>query len=313
MARAYGSRAQMALAFESTYGTAPASGYTFAPFASMTLSSEQPLIDSELLGYGRDPLAPVRDAVTTDGDVVIPLDAHATGFWLKALFGAPVTTGAGPYAHEFRSGGLTLPSLAIEKQMPEIPRFEMFTGVRAGTFRIEATRRGLLQATVGLVGQGEAAAGTTAAGTPAAVTLARFGHFNASIERDAAPLANIVSAEFTYSNGLEPVETIRSDGRIDGVDPTIASLRGTIRARFADTTLIAQAQAGGTCELEFAWTVSAGLSLVWTAHAVSLPVPRRTIPGPGGIEATFDWQASLAASPARMCTVVLTNSVASYA
>ena len=104
MARAQGARAQMALAFETVYGTAPASGYTRVPFASTTLGSEQPLITSELLGYGRDPLAPIKDAVTADGDVVVPIDAEAFGFWLKAAFGEPTTSGTGPWTHEFRSG-----------------------------------------------------------------------------------------------------------------------------------------------------------------------------------------------------------------
>ena len=60
------------------------------------------LLNSELLGYGRDPLAPIKDAVTADGDVVVPLDAEAFGFWLKAAFGQSVTTGTGPWTHEFR-------------------------------------------------------------------------------------------------------------------------------------------------------------------------------------------------------------------
>jgi len=105
MARAQGARAQMALAFENTYGTPLTSGFTRIPFASTSLGAEQPLLGSELLGYGRDPLAPIKDAVTADGDVVIPLDASSIGFWLKAAFGAPVTTGVdAPYNHEFRSG-----------------------------------------------------------------------------------------------------------------------------------------------------------------------------------------------------------------
>ena len=57
--------------------------------------SEQPLLNSELFGYGRDPLAPIKDAVTADGDVVVPIDAEAFGFWLKAAFGEPSTTGTG--------------------------------------------------------------------------------------------------------------------------------------------------------------------------------------------------------------------------
>ncbi|MDP5309112.1 phage tail tube protein [Paracoccus sp. 2205BS29-5] len=86
MARAHGARAQMALAFESVYGTAPATGYRTVPFASTTLGSEQPLISSELLGQGRDPLAPIKDAVTADGDVVVPIDVENLGLWLKAAF-----------------------------------------------------------------------------------------------------------------------------------------------------------------------------------------------------------------------------------
>ena len=50
MARAQGARALMALAFETTYGTPPASGFTRMPFASATLGAEQPLLNSELLG-----------------------------------------------------------------------------------------------------------------------------------------------------------------------------------------------------------------------------------------------------------------------
>ena len=128
MARAQGARAQMALAFETTYGTPPVGGFTKMPFASTSLGSEQPLLNSELLGYGRDPLPPIKDAVTADGNVVVPIDAQAFGFWLKAAFGDPITSGVGPYAHEFRSGGWTLPSLSIETGMPEIPRFAMYSG-----------------------------------------------------------------------------------------------------------------------------------------------------------------------------------------
>lgn len=80
MARAQGARAQMALAFETVYGTPPAGGFTKMPFASTTLGAEQPLLNSELLGYVRDPLVPIKDAVTADGDVVAPIDRETFGF-----------------------------------------------------------------------------------------------------------------------------------------------------------------------------------------------------------------------------------------
>ncbi|XAI95606.1 hypothetical protein [Nostoc phage Nsp-JY21] len=312
MARAQGSRALMALAFESTYGTPPASGFIQMPFATSGLGSEQPLIENELLGYGRDPLAPIKDAITSDGDVVLPVDVVGFGHWLKALFGAPVTTGTTPKVHTFASGGYALPSMSIEVGHPEVPRFDMYSGVVANSLRIEATRRGQLQATINLVAQGSTPFGTTQAGTPAAIALTRFGHFNCAITRDGAPIGNIMSADFTYSNNLDRVETLRADGKIEGADPTIASLTGTIRARFSDTVLIDQAVSGGACELAFTWSLGANASLSFTAHSVFLPVPRRPVTGAAGIEVSFDFQAARAASPARMCTAILTNTVASY-
>ncbi len=92
------------------------------PFASTSLAAKQPLLNSNPLGYGRNPLAPSKDAVTADGDIVLPLDAEAFGFWLKAAFGAPTTAGAeAPYSHELQSGSWTLPSMSIETGMPEVP------------------------------------------------------------------------------------------------------------------------------------------------------------------------------------------------
>jgi hypothetical protein len=92
----------------------------------------------------------------------------------------------------------------------------------------------------------------------------------------------------------------------------MSSLTGRMEVRFADTALITQAIDGTPCELVFAWSLGASASFTFTAHAVYLPRPRIEIPGPQGIQATFEWQAAKAASPARLCTAVLVNTVASY-
>lgn len=312
MARARGSNAALAAVFESVYGTAPASGYKKLPFASTTLGEEQPLLENELLGFGRDPLAPVKDAITADGNVVIPMDLEALGFWLKATFGAPNTTGTGPYTHVYRSGGSSLPSLSIEKQLPDVPLYEMFSGCMVNTLSWTMQRSGLLTATVGLVAQGKDDATSTAAGTPTEYTLDRFGHFHGAITRDGAALGNIVSAEINFSNNLDRIETIRSDGKIDGADPGMCSLSGRITARFAATTLIDQASAGDPCELEFTHTITANEKFTFTAHAVYLPKPRIPVDGPQGVQVTYEFQGAKAASPAYLCTAELINSVASY-
>ena len=312
MARAQGARAQMALAFETTYGTPPVGGFTKMPFASTSLGAEQPLLNSELLGYGRDPLAPIKDAVTADGDVVVPLDAEAFGFWLKAAFGDPITTGTGPWTHEFQSGAWTLPSMSIETGMPEVPRFALYSGCVLDQINWQMQRSGLLTATARLVAQGETVGTTTGAGTPTALELQRFGHFNGAITRNGTALGNVVSADITYANNLDRIETIRSDGRIDGADPSIAALTGSIEVRFADQTLVTQAINGDPCELEFAYVLPSGESCTFTVHAVYLPRPRSEISGPQGVQATFDWQAAKDAVTGRMCTVTLINNVETY-
>jgi hypothetical protein len=317
MARAQGARALMALAFETTYGTPPASGYTRMPFASTSLGAEQPLLNSELLGYGRDPLAPLKDAVTADGDVVVPLDAAGFGFWLKAAFGAPTTTGTGPWTHEFQSGSWTLPSMSIETGMPEVPRYAMYSGCVLDQITWQMQRSGLLTATARLVAQGETVGTTTSAfGAPAspptALELKRFGHFNGQVTRNGTALGNVVSADITYANNLDRIETIRSDGRIDGADPSIAALTGRIEVRFADQTLVTQAAGGEACEMEFAYVLPSGESLRLTVHAVYLPRPRIEISGPQGVQATFDWQAARDSVVGRMCTATLINDIEVY-
>ncbi|MEI4485598.1 phage tail tube protein [Frigidibacter sp. MR17.14] len=312
MARAQGARAQLALAFETTYGTPPASGFTRMPFASAGLSSEQPLLANELLGYGRDPLAPQRDVITAGGEVRVPIDLEAFALWLKATLGVPVTTGAGPYTHTFTSGAWTLPSMSIEIGMPEVPYYGMHTGCMVDRLTWSMARSGLLTAGVTIVSQGEDVATASAAGTLADIDLQRFGHFAGSVKRNGAQIGNIVGAEITYANNLDRVETIRADGKIDGADPTMAALSGNITVRFADTLLVDQATSGASCDLEFGYDLGAGKRLTFSLPNVFLPRPRLEVPGPQGVQATFAWQAAQGDGQP-MLTVVLENDVESYA
>ena len=90
MSRAYGWNARMLLGFETIYGTPPNAGaFHVIPFVSSDLDSAQGLIESNVLGLGRDPTAPFQDVINVDGDVVVPIDLRNIGLWLKAMFGAP--------------------------------------------------------------------------------------------------------------------------------------------------------------------------------------------------------------------------------
>ena len=140
MGRARGANAKLAGAFESVYGTTPASGTYFGlPFVSSNLGAEQPLLESDLLGNGRESYDPTYDVVTNDGDVVVPVDVRYFGYWLKLLLGAPATSGGDPdpSVHVFTSGAASTPSMAIETQFPDRPSYATSYGLKANQLRIQ--------------------------------------------------------------------------------------------------------------------------------------------------------------------------------
>ncbi|OHC75189.1 MAG: hypothetical protein A3G18_09765 [Rhodospirillales bacterium RIFCSPLOWO2_12_FULL_58_28] len=314
MSRAYGANALLLAAFETVYGVSPATGFVRFPFVSSSLGSEQGLIDSDILGQGRDPAAPSRDVIKVEGDIVAPVDLRYFGHWLKALLGAPTTTGVmpGPFIHEFGSGAMTLPSMSVEVGMPEVPAFFLIGGVRVNSMQLNFQRSGHANATFNAIGQGEARNAASQGGIPGGMDLKRFGQFQGQVKLDGSALANLTGANLTYSNNLERIETIRSDGRIDGADPTIAALTGAIEVRFADTALLDTATSGDPVTLEFAYVISADEKLVIGAYEVYLPKPKRAISGPGGVQAGFDWRAANNTVAGRMMTVTLTNDVEAY-
>ena len=313
MARAQGARSQFALAFESVYGTPPAAGsYWKMPFSRSTLGSEQGLIEDDLLGLGRDAQPPTRDAITADGEVAIPIDVRYIGVWLKALFGNPVTTGTGPYTHVFSSGSWAIPSFSAETGLPEVPHYAMVSGCMADSISFQMQRSGLVTATVNVIAQGENKGSVSAVGTMQQEVISRFGSFTGSISRDGAQLGNVVQGQVTYNNSLDRVETIRADGKIDGADPGKAMMSGTIDIRYGDATLMDQATSGAACELSFKYQIDAEKSLEFVAHEVFLPKPKLPIEGPGGVQASFAWQAAFDGGAGKMATVTLINDIVDY-
>ena len=312
MARAYGANASLLAAFEPTYGTTPTGDFGKIPFVSTTLGSEQGLIANDLIGLGRDPSAPIRDVIKVEGDIVIPIDLRNIGMWLKALLGSPVSLGDTAHTHTFVSGNSGLPSLSLETGLPDIPAYFLASGVMANSLQVKFARSGAADATLGLIAQGEVKHTASADGTPTTLPITRFNQFQGSIKKNGQALGNVVAAQLTYSNNLARIETIRSDGKIEGADPTVASLTGNLEVRFADTELIDAATNNTPLELTFSYVIDATKSLTFIAHEVYLPKPKLSISGPGGIQATFDWQAAKNTAAGHMLTVQLVNDVVAY-
>ncbi|KTT70166.1 phage tail tube protein [Sphingomonas sanguinis] len=313
MGRPLGINLVMNAVAETSYGLTPATNFFKLPLVSHSMGEEQGLIEDDQLGFGREGLDPVYDVVTNDGDIVIPVDLRAIGFWLRQTFGPPTTTGPvnGKYTHVFTSGAASLPSTSIEMGNPDEPSWSTNYGAVVNSLKISLSRSGMLNATLSLIAQGETdPVAASIAGVTTQLRGPRFAQAVGNITVEGATAADIVSADLSFSNNLDKVEVIRSDGRIAGVDPGKAMTSGSLTARGPRGTLFTKARAKLPASVSFGWTQDGG-SLVFSLPRVFLPKPKRPVAGPKGIQATFNYQAS-GASGAQL-TTTLVNDVASYA
>ena len=419
--RAFGANARRAVAFEASYGAIPAAGTAWKrlAFVSSALGEEGGLIEDDLLGLGREPQDPTDDVLNNTGDVVVPVDARAFGYWLKLYFGAPTSgngdaatgkivfsaqpaadsivtiagvpftfkaTGAtgnqvnlgadlaatitalvaklnasadagvaaatysgdattltithdtlnatgnaftiaagagsngtasgdtlsgGTYAHVFTTGASTLPSVSIEDGNPEIPSYSTHFGAKGNTMRIQMQRSGQLNATLGLIAQGETepapASGSTGSTT---VQVARFAQATGEVTDDGEVLATVRTAELNFSNNLDLDETIRADRRINGADPGKVAVSIRLSLNFVDRDSVNRVGTKYPRALTFGWKNAVG-SLMFSMPRVFLPRAKRAISGPGGILAEHNGQAS--GAQAASMTITLKNDIASYA
>lgn len=315
MPRALGSNALLHTAFEGALGTAPAAGATWfkTPFVSSNLGEEQGLIESDLLGLGRETLDPTPDVINNAGDLVVPVDTDNFGRWLKLALGAPATTdnGDGSFDHVFTSGALALPSMSIEVGHPDISTFSNNYGARLNQMRIALARSGLLNATLGLIciGESDPVNATIAGVAPTVLGSSRFAQATGSVKKDGAEIGSVVSAEFTLSNGLDPVETIKADGRIEDADPGMFTFSGSVTIRYKDSSFQTLARNRTAFDLSFGWTFGTA-SLIFDAPRVFLPRTKRPVTGPKGIQQTFNFQGSGASG--HTLTATLVNTVDTY-
>lgn len=295
MARAIGANARVYMKVETTYGTAATGNYAQMPFIPpFDFGSIQNLNVPDVIGVGttRDPADPTKDVIDVNGSILVPIDLVNVGHWLKGLLGAPTSSGATDYTHTFKSGGATLPSYSLELALPDVPEYALSTGVRMGTLSIEFAASGSPRMTVGMIGQGETRSASSGAGTPTQAAFTAFNAFQGSIKRNGSALASVVGATLSFSNNLEAVRTIRSDGKIEGADPGLTNVSGTVRVRYADTTLMTDALGTSSVAIELGYVNAANKSVLWTVPRAWLSKPKVGVSGPGGVEATFDFQGS---------------------
>jgi len=256
----------------------------------------------------------VHDTVGTGGNsfTLVAGTSPATNATRSA---ATLTGGAasGAFNHVFTAGQLAHPDAAIQLGFPDVPHYGMNYGVMANDMSIQMQRSGLLNATIGLIGQGETPSASSLAGTlESDWAFERFSQFSGYIEQDGVPLARVDTATLRIGNNLDKDESIRSDGRIGGADPAMLSVGLDVTARFADRVLFDKATSKTPISVRLGWQISPLKRLDIIMENVRLPRRKVGLTGPGGIRTTFQMKPTEKAATQRTLRAILVNDVASY-
>lgn len=246
MGQVRGYLSELVLDFESTFGADPgvADGQK-VPFNSFGLVARRAKNQAQTLTGTRHPVAPFDGNLDSSGDAVIPVDVRNFGFWLRAMFGAPTTTGTDPYTHVFKPGNVQ-PSLVADLKYADPTAALMYAkhnGVKVSTFGMEIGGDGELVANLGLLGasrtKGASAYDATAADR---LSFSRFSNFQAAIEEGGASIAYVTGLSFDIDFGLDPDQYVIGGGGVRGDIPEGAlGISGTLTALFQSDSLLEKA------------------------------------------------------------------------
>lgn len=314
MTQAQGYRGQLAMDFETTYNTTPASPNGIGmPIQSSKLGSKQNLSEDKTIRGRRDPAQPSLGNVDVSGNIAVPVDEIAIGYWLKAIFGAPTTTGsADPYTHVFKPG-LTQPSLVLEQGFTDIGQYFLFNGCKVSKFSLSLGGDADLSASIDVMGGKQTISSTSFDSTLVAIALKKFSNFQASVTEGGSNLATITKADLTIDMGLDgDTYVLGGNGYRGSVNEGLISVSGTITALFDSVTLLNKAIAGTTSSIV--------LKLTSGTHSLEFKMPeimyeRNTpsIDGPKGVLIDLPFKAFYRASTENAVVVAtLVTSQATY-
>ena len=138
---AVGARTKVLMDVETSYGVAPTTpGGVLLPINSFSLKPSRAKNTPGTLTGRYDPAEPFDGNLEVSGGVVVPVDARAFGHWLRAMFGAPATTGTGepaaaPFTHVWKSNK-DMPSLVMQATYGDI--YGQFVGCKVSSLAMRA-------------------------------------------------------------------------------------------------------------------------------------------------------------------------------
>lgn len=133
-----GKQLVMSGAFQDDFETPADAGVIQLPYYDESFQPGEGLeADDEIrpdVHNDRDTTDPAPTLPNPTGSMSVAMDLNSLAFWMKLLFGAPVTTGASnPWTHTFTSGADELPSATLELPMGQ-NRWKSIIGAKLNTF-----------------------------------------------------------------------------------------------------------------------------------------------------------------------------------
>lgn len=314
MAQQKGSTVDYQIGFESTFGTAPAAGYTMK-VNSFGVKANRAKNQPATLTGTRNPAEPFDGNVNVAGPIVVPIDSGIMPYWCAAMFGDPVSTGAGPYVHEFKIADV-MPSFTLENAFTDLAtdKYNQFRGLKVSGFSITVGGDGELVANLDIAGATESLETSSMDASPTAVSLARIDNFECAITEGGGALSNGNELSINIDFGLDLNNyVIGGSGILGSIPEGIIGVSGNIKTLFEDTSLLDKALASTESSIKLTATNSA--SSIFEIEIQELQYERNSvdIPGPQGLLADLNFQGYYTnGSEASAVVMRVTNSVASY-
>ena len=317
MAQAKGSKGQLLGAVkEATYNTTPGTpSMVNLPFNSCNLRPSQNMITPATITSARSQVAPALGNIDLAGQVVVPVDVLAMGYWLQMLLGDPTAdtdNGDGTYSHVFKVPD-SIDSWIMELGFTDIGEYWLYNGCKANQMTLQLGGDNELTATIDVIG-GKATRGASSQdASPTSVALTRFNNFQLVVKEGGSASTQLIGCSLAINNNLDTsVYLIGGSGYRGSLPEGMVNVSGSLTAIYEDNTLFAKALAGTESSLQFTFTNGDNvLDILLDECLYSMTGP--AIETPAGVQISLNFQAYYAnGANSSACVITLTNTQAAY-
>ncbi len=314
---AVGARTKVLMDVETSYGVDPTTpGGVLLPINSFSLKPSRAKNTPGTLTGRYDPAEPFDGNLEVSGGVVVPVDARAFGHWLRAMFGAPATTGTGepaaaPFTHVWKSNK-DMPSLVMQATYGDI--YGQFVGCKVSSLAMQAGGDGELTATVNMLGRDADYVDADYNASAPSVAMKRFNNFQGSLLSGGAEIGVVTDCSLNIDFGLDSsIRKLGDKGRVYDLPQGVMAVTGSLTVFITDKTLLMKAKNSEELSLDLSFAIDEGNKLTFSVPEVQLSYDGPTVDGPTGIKMDQSFSAYFNDNADNASVVVtLVNDVESY-